>query len=174
VLQGSELVPLSFFRHFAEVSEYAIETVSMKSLEHPRRPGHAPFSKGNVEPPGQLIGKPRQSPISKLRNHQRLIPAPQRIAIRTESPLWSRSQFRQPAIPLLNMIGHGVILVKIFNIRFHVEVAFARAVIHHQTPQCKSRFFIRSKVFRSHSRCEASFRLMPHDSFMMVCSTMQG
>src|SRR5581483_1557209 len=127
-----ELVPLSFFRHLVEGAEEFLESILTETLENSGRPGHLAIAKSDVKPPREFFRQPRKTPVAELRNQQGFMAGALRVSEGTKAPVRAIGKIIQPLIPVSYLVRHGVVLVKVLDIRLDVKIALAGAVVHDQ------------------------------------------
>src|SRR4051812_22515067 len=132
MLQGDELVALSFYREIVEILENAIETELVEALKDAGRRRDFPAFKAGEEPPRQFLRQFRQSPIPEFRNQDGFFTGSLGVAVWAITPFWTPRQLAQPGVPSLDLIRHREILMEIVEVGFDVEVPFTRAVINDQ------------------------------------------
>ena len=84
------------------------------------------------EPPRFVFGQPGQSPVSELGEHQRFVPFGRHVAVGAEDPAGPRREVSNEPVEVFGVIGDGVVMVEVGDIRGHVEIVAAGAVVHHE------------------------------------------
>ncbi len=135
MFEREELMPLAFLCECIKRTEYAVQAIPLETVEDTGRPRNLASLKIAAVPPRPFARWLGQPPISELGNDQRFVASWLRISERAEDPFGAGSKVRAPVVPLVSMVGNGIVLMKISEISFDVEVLTASAVVIDHTAE---------------------------------------